>query len=1397
MIINYLDEMLDNILDSSFEYFLGKQKIKIKKNQDVSIIIDELSTKIDIEKRVKSFLISNKVNLTDLKTIKKLINIYSKYLFSYMLMFLGISYFIKNDIDFTSFVIFTTNTYLENVINSGTNSDILNLTKIAIQIQTIVDYKDEKIKLLPKEFYNTIMILKNLPDNIKSIIKENDIESKHSLIKLLIYKEMYVKTDKWFIAELFENDILNGEYKYIDVVIGEINTIEKTSIKSVLDTLNENEIEDIISMITDCNKSRIFLTVNDKLDFLVNNNFLFPITDEFIRYNCCTEAAGDKDEMFKESLKIKNIIKKVNLAENKENIEKFNLWFLSKQELNAVTYNFFDELRILSKSTDEYNRVKPSIQNKNMYEEIQYFFNQHYFDFKSSMFVYTTTKPITAFRKMNFERPKTRLDFRNIRKGEEIHIYGFVITNRFSFIYNNIYKIKAKNFKKFKNNINAIFSKKEMFEFVFIDSENMSEFIETVYENIMNELFLNIKHRSQFFNFFSESYKNKSDQEHFLNLYSKPERKNEKEINFSSLQDLPIIRIDSNEIKRFKITTTSDNIDLKTLAELSAKNIICYHFVLLDYIVRNRTNNDFDFTQAIFEFSKRFAILNDDDLMVCKSCETQIDILKFVSSGTVDLYTGDYIVTGVIDNTSLLEKKDYAIYRQIILQLDKLLGDKVAKILGLTYLVGSESKTIRKRESLLKDIIDLLVHHNDNLKNYIIVSNKLRGEKKVSIYDKKEFHIEEECSFLFAFQLDNNILLRSSTDTDKFKQFKIHNILVYVMLITILDLTESNIINIIHHHKFCNWKIYEQNISFFSKMKIIENNDQDKVSLSKFPVLMYLITIFSCFFYEYNIFQDTEKNKSVGIKMMIVSLIDLLNTILLVHFTPIQGKHFIYQIICNRFYQKANTIFQDLNLIERIKSITNKSSDIQIVSKYKTSVHSYQLDTFTKYHYDFFYKSSISTPKTIYLQKYKKKQIAVQNNSEVLTKIELPEKIKQSSHASFNEMRPLYVKNNNHLEGSIENLKNIIKIFGSCDESFILFYDHLGLKLDKPLYVSSSQCKYIQYEAKFQAPVIYFTVNKIKVFYHAKYLNYLGFREGTENETVFSGVNIYVHKDICIENKLRYLGFRKLKYNILLDVVDKILLRNPLLTADEVRKEIVTKTYSKISKTMVLECISECLKDIYNERIENLKKSLIAIRIAIGKISNLYSPIKILSETDDYNPISSLDTLINQFINTKKFIKSKSFMNNYVYFHQEATLSPVTSDTMVFSNESLCEHDSKDMNLIYYLCREFETLIKDNKDASDSAKHELINFIKNLINNQYNYHIYEYNSYNLYFEKVLYCCKLDTVFERTIEKLDIVKDENDSITEMSEISDDDESLGQQLGDIDQEEKEFDVNSDDE
>ena len=66
------------------------------------------------------------------------------------------------------------------------------------------------------------------------------------------------------------------------------------------------------------------------------------------------------------------------------------------------------------------------------------------------------------------------------------------------------------------------------------------------------------------------------------------------------------------------------------LAEIAKKNIRCQHFVTLDYILAHRKSPDFNFSQAIFEFSKKYAVLNIDELLVCKSCETQLDIFKYI-----------------------------------------------------------------------------------------------------------------------------------------------------------------------------------------------------------------------------------------------------------------------------------------------------------------------------------------------------------------------------------------------------------------------------------------------------------------------------------------------------------------------------------------------------------------------------------------------------------------------------------------------------------------------------------------------------------------------------------------------------------------------------------------------
>lgn len=94
MIINYLDELLDNILDNCYEYFTNN-KLSINKNHEIAIIIDELTAKISIEKKIINFLTKLKINNSELS--KKLYFIYNKYLYIYMLIFIGIKLFKSND----------------------------------------------------------------------------------------------------------------------------------------------------------------------------------------------------------------------------------------------------------------------------------------------------------------------------------------------------------------------------------------------------------------------------------------------------------------------------------------------------------------------------------------------------------------------------------------------------------------------------------------------------------------------------------------------------------------------------------------------------------------------------------------------------------------------------------------------------------------------------------------------------------------------------------------------------------------------------------------------------------------------------------------------------------------------------------------------------------------------------------------------------------------------------------------------------------------------------------------------------------------------------------------------------------------------------------------------------
>jgi hypothetical protein len=489
----------------------------------------------------------------------------------------------------------------------------------------------------------------------------------------------------------------------------------------------------------------------------------------------------------------------------------------------------------------------------------------------------------------------------------------------------NELKTKGRDFKEIKPNEIDIYVPKLFDEskfctsvYFFFSNEVNINILDKIYELVQENILKNCLAKKTFCDLLNYNNQVIVDTEFFKQRKRNIDLIVEKTIDLTKLTLLPIIKIKKKQLKELVIAKTELKLDTQIKR--------CNHFLILEFILSNRTEQ---FTQLIFEFSKRYAILNQDELMICKSCGTYLEINRYIAAGTIDSYSGEYIVTNIIENTPLFDKLEYLPYYKFLKQIDKLLDDKISKLFNMIYISGNETSNIRKRESLLKDIIDLLNNHNTYLRDYILVSNKFKGEKKISIYDRKNYNIEESFSFLFAFKLDNNILLRSSDDIDKFKLIKYHNILVYIILILVLDLTESNIISLINNHKVCNVEFFEKSvIPLCRKLKVIVNSGGDSVPLSELSVFAYLITLFSCIFVEYGLYQDSKQKKDLALRMLITTCLDLLNTILFINSYPIQGKSYIYQVISYRFYHKATTVYKDINLLNRIKIIQSGKTSI-------------------------------------------------------------------------------------------------------------------------------------------------------------------------------------------------------------------------------------------------------------------------------------------------------------------------------------------------------------------------------------------------------------------------------------------------------------------------------------
>jgi hypothetical protein len=369
-------------------------------------------------------------------------------------------------------------------------------------------------------------------------------------------------------------------------------------------------------------------------------------------------------------------------------------------------------------------------------------------------------------------------------------------------------------------------------------------------------------------------------------------------------------------LEKFKKQSSIADTNLE-LMEAEQLGAICQHNITWDNISAIRSKNHNKFSELLFEFFQQYIIKNHEGDFICKSCGGLINLKNYVLDGTYDS-DGRFVSFNMPLEIPIEDIPEYEKYKSTIRNLEKII-ERIASISNINTLTGT-SYTIKGRiKKVVKDTIDLVVIHNANLKNIY----KERSEK-ISIYG-----LNKELSNLFIFDLDNSIFVYSSKDKDYYKPIKRNNIIIYILFLMMLELSDSQLLYMTGD-KICNYYLFSKfGINWFNNIQIRKNNQNTIAPILNYKVLCYLIFYMSCQITKYGLWyyetEEVEKKKKFDPnvqKIIINTFIDFLNSIIEMYGR--KKKHYIYDIVANKFFQKLSTTFQNETILERIKTIDEK-----------------------------------------------------------------------------------------------------------------------------------------------------------------------------------------------------------------------------------------------------------------------------------------------------------------------------------------------------------------------------------------------------------------------------------------------------------------------------------------
>lgn len=679
----------------------------------------------------------------------------------------------------------------------------------------------------------------------------------------------------------------------------------------------------------------------------------------------------------------------MDLYKDENNKEASKLFYQPLLNRKAVLINDLEEINIIKKIQNLGKIQKEQNEYYNELMSFRAYPYINFRDFKTNGFSINSTKTVEAIRYSNIEYKndpkfiglnKNNLEWRVIPIDTNANIVGFAIPKESICLTDNCSRkhstiiqclpirnmIDVREFKTPRTGINTIiqllkdqiindtkytklpyllFDKvndrlpkfREIYNFQqdeyykFIISYIYDEIAEATYEKIISNISEN-----DFINFY-DCYKFISDMqnkllpitqekmdeiEKFIYLSKSPKFPDEYDtqedkipgvtIKLQTIPSFPKIKTKNIKININQIDNIKDNSEVDPY-----ENAYCQHNVTWSKIVKLRSKSPNQFNQYLYDFFKHYVVENTEKEFVCKSCSEIINMKKYINDWTSSTEEG--IALTISLNAQLDELPEYEKFNKSIKNLDKIV-EKVCGGLNMNILTGNKPQTKIKRQEIIKMLIDLIQIQNETLK-MSTTERKARLEQS-----NKKYGVSPELSQFFLFEFKNDIFVYSSKDTDKFKKPKINNIMTYLILLLINEMTHSTIFYF-PEDKMLNYFIFDRlGYTLFDGLMIRINSANDVTPIKHYKLLCYIIFILSGVLIKYNLWfgETTAKKGAINPaeqKTIIHTLVDLLNSILEVNTR--KTKNFLYEMFSSRFFSKLNQVYSKNASKEILISLDN------------------------------------------------------------------------------------------------------------------------------------------------------------------------------------------------------------------------------------------------------------------------------------------------------------------------------------------------------------------------------------------------------------------------------------------------------------------------------------------